>query len=260
MTSTDRRHNTHRSSTFVLLVAVALVGCGGAAFELPPEDTLTLLTPDESAAAAKGQSLSAQPLCAGDSKYESEVKQRILAIREHVAPYLDMYRNLRNARLDRLRAAGGEVSKTWKGSAGRITVSAKAEDDGSVTYTLTAALKALGEDDERKLLDGWVAADNLSGGWQIFGLGGQHLRSIDWELDENGGVRSTWKDEVWGSRAEWENDGVDAHFYLVGPLGGTHDVRWKVSTGVGSVAVTRPDGSVPLRHCWDETFCSADCS
>lgn len=260
MTSTERRNARGSSRLNVLLTAAALLtsaaffGCGGSTLDLPPADTLTISTPDESAAA------NARALCAGDSRYESEVKARIIAVREHVQPYLEMYRKLREARLDRLRSAGGEVSKTWKGPGGRITVVATAEADGTVTYGLTAALKVLGEDDERKLLDGWVAADNRSGGWKIFGLGGQHLRSIDWELDENDGVRSTWKDEVWGSTAVWENDGVDAHFFLQGPLGGTHDVSWKVSTGVGNVTVTRPDGAVHLRHCWDETFCSADCS
>lgn len=241
--------------TAIGLLAAALFGCGGATLELPPEDTLTLMTPDESAAAAKSQAL-----CAGDSKYESEVKQRIIALRENVAPYLEMYRKLRNARLDRLREAGGEVSKTWKGPGGRITVIATAEEDGTVTYALTAALKALGEDNERRLLDGWVAPDNSSGGWKVFGLAGQHVRSIDWEIDENGDVRSEWKDEIWGYSALWERSGDDAHFLLTGPFGGTHDVSWTLSTGVGNVTVTLPDGTVHLQHCWDETFCSSECS
>lgn len=236
--------------------ALALAACGGEDFELPAVSTLTIVAPDEAS-----DSVGAQPICSGEDVYRRQVRDEIDLLRDAVQPYVEMYRVMRRTRLARVRSAGGPVTRAHSGPRGSLTATATAEDDGRVTILVTGALRAHGGE-ERKILEGWVEADNLSGGWRVFNRAGDHVVSIDWsrvaETEFDGTAQ--WKHEINRSSARYERSGDDASLALTTASGAGVDIRWSVSAKAGSVTHRNSSGDVTARRCWDEALCDAECA
>ncbi len=64
-------------------------------------------------------------------------------------------------------------------------------------------------------------------------------------------------DDIGGSSAVFDRDGLFVTLDLIGPLGGTHLIKWNTETGEGSLIA--PDYNNGEEACWDETLRNVPC-
>jgi hypothetical protein len=235
------------------LAAVLAAACGGAGPNLPSDDTMDIQRPDDTDATS-------QPLtnCTnGNDAFGADAKLEFDELLAATRPYRNLYRAMRL--VTKVTKANGKFEHEWSGPRGSITVESSEADDGTVTIDVSAASKDDNESSERKVMEGTVAPDGLSGHWDIFNKDGKNVRTIDWTRTAAGDLTATWKNTQNGKTATYTRTGTSAELKITRPDGSTLDVKWDTTSHAGSAALSgtnNHDGE----KCWDADLCTATCA
>lgn len=233
------------------LVVLFAAACGGAAPELPADDTLSIQSPLTEDAASQG--LSNCP--AGDDAFGQDARVEFDELLAATRPYRELYRGLR--KVAKATRSNGKFEHTWTGPKGHITVVSEEAADGSLTISVTA--QAAGEESaDRKVMEGTVRPDGLSGHWDVFNKAGEAVRTIDWTRTAAGDLTSTWVNSRNGKTATYSLTGTSAEFKLTRRDGASLDVTWDTVTHAGRATLTSTGHSG--EKCWDANLCNATCT
>jgi hypothetical protein len=220
---------------------------------LPPTESFFLSLPADEGVADTDAT---QAVCADGTVAYDRLEERAHTYNEALQQQTELIRLAVSATQRQLERTG-EAERSVTRNDRTLTMRAVQTEDGVISYEVTLTVA---EGESQTLLTGMMAADRLSGSWNIEAVRADRSVTVAWTRNESGSEVQVDRIATgpFGERtASYTRNGDDVSLVFAGPEH-TATAQWSRSTRDGSITI---DGE---QRCWDASedgleFCNITC-